>query len=526
MRESARIELRLLCGVSLSHDGKPVPLPASKKTRALLAYLAAAGRPTHRDTLCGLLWDVPDDPRGALRWSLSKLRPLLDTPGRRRLEADRDLIRIDLAGDRVDLFDLRAVTGPALPTTPTEELERQAAQCDIFCEGLDLPRCEGFQAWCIAQREDVRQLRLRLLGELATRLKNEPERALPYARQRVRIDPFNGAARVALIDLLRAAGRRSEAEQQGALAIQALLDAGLDVPAGLRIPAPTSPPAGGSPLGIQHIGFCTTSDGTGIAYSVVGSGPPLVKTANWLNHLDYDWESPIWRHWLRELASHHTLVRYDERGNGLSDWNVADISFAGFLSDLEGVVDAAGLDRFDLLGNSQGCAVSIAYVVKHPHRVRRLILYGGYATGWAKRGTSDEVERRTAMMTLTRRGWGQDNPAFRQMFTTLFFPDATPEQVDWFNELQRMSTSAANAERLQRAFGDIDVRELLPKVNVPTLVLHVQDDAVVPFAAGRNMAMHIPGAQFVALEGRNHLLLEQEPAWPRLVEQLRAFLDG
>lgn len=527
MEQSPRLELSLLSGMSLRSDGRELPLPASKKTRALLAYLAVTQRPAHRDALCSLHWDVPDDPRGALRWSLSKLRPLVDTADRRRLEADRDTVRLDLTGDRVDLFELRAAVGPAMAETDTDTLEAIASRCDVLCEGLDLPRCDGFQAWCIAEREDARRLRLKLLCELAERLKHEPERALPYARQRVQIDPYDAAARAALVELLRAAGRRGEAEQQGALAIRVLTEAGVAIPATLRAaPRPAAPASDESVPKVQHIGFCTASDGTGIAYSCVGSGPPLVKTANWLNHLEYDWESPIWRHWLRTLASNRTLIRYDERGNGLSDWDVKDISFDGFVDDLESVVDAAAVDQFDLLGISQGCSVAIAYAVKHPERVRKLVLFGGYAVGWAKRGEPHEIDRRRAMVTLTREGWGQDNPAFRQMFTTLFFPDATQEQAEWFNELQRRSASPENSERLQEAFGVIDVRDLLAQVTVPTLVLHVRNDAVIPFSAGRDMAMRIPGAQFVALEGRNHLLLEQEPAWPRLVEHLREFLGN
>ena len=188
------------------------------------------------------------------------------------------------------------------------------------------------------------------------------------------------------------------------------------------------------------------------------------------------------------------------------------------------MVDAAGLDQFDLLGISQGCSVSIAYAVRHPERVRRLVLYGGYAAGWRVRATPGEIERREAMQTLTREGWGQNNPVFRQMFTMLFFPGASQEEMTRFNELQRLSTSPANAERLQLAFGDIDVRDLLAQVRVPTLILHAREDALVPFEAGRALAAGIPGAQFVALEGRNHLLLEREPAWSRLLDQVNAFL--
>ena len=287
-------------------------------------------------------------------------------------------------------------------------------------------------------------------------------------------------------------------------------------------------PAGGAPALAQQIRFCAAPDGTQIAYATVGQGPPLIKTANWLNHLEYDWESPVWRHVFQALAKDHRLIRYDERGNGLSDWEVEDISLDAFVSDLETVVDAAGIERFALFGISQGCAISIAYAARHPERVTRLVLYGGYAKGWNKRGSQAEIETREALRTLIRQGWGQENPAFRQTFTSRFIPGGTMEQMQWFNDLQRLTTSPENAVRIDQANGDVDVSELLSQVTAPTLVLHCRDDAVCPFDAGRRMAAGIPGARFVALEGRNHLILEDEPAWPRFLQEVAGFLaeDG
>ena len=202
----------------------------------------------------------------------------------------------------------------------------------------------------------------------------------------------------------------------------------------------------------QEIRFCTAPDGVQLAYSMIGQGPPLMKTGNWMTHLEFDLESPIWRHLYRELAKDHTLVRYDARGNGLSDRTVDEISFDAFVSDLEAVVDAAGLTRFALLGISQGCAVSIAYAVRHPERVSHLILYGGYAVGWNKRArTAAQKEEDAAMLTLMRLGWGKENPAFRQLFTSQFIPGATKEQADWFNELQRITVSGDVAARILEA---------------------------------------------------------------------------
>jgi class 3 adenylate cyclase/pimeloyl-ACP methyl ester carboxylesterase len=277
----------------------------------------------------------------------------------------------------------------------------------------------------------------------------------------------------------------------------------------------------------QQIHFCRSSDGVQIAYSCVGQGPPLVKTGNWMTHLEKDLESPIWRHLWRDLARDNTLIRYDARGNGLSDWEVDEISLDAFVRDLEAVVDAAGVEQFDLIGISQGCAASLAYAVRHPDRVNRLVLYGGYAIGFIKRArTAADREQIAAMLTLTRLGWGQQNPAFRQMFTSQFVPGATKEQEDWFNDLQRFSCSPEVAVRILEANGNTDVTDLLGKVSVPTLVMHAREDCRIPFESGRRMAAGIAGARFVALQSRNHLILEDEPAYPHFRDEIRSFLHG
>lgn len=276
----------------------------------------------------------------------------------------------------------------------------------------------------------------------------------------------------------------------------------------------------------QEIHFCTAPDGVRIAYALAGSGPPLVKAANWLNHLEYDWESPIWSHLLHALAADYRLIRYDERGNGLSDWNANDISFDAFVRDLETVVDAVGLKRFPLLGISQGCPVSIAYAVRNPARVSHLVLYGGYARGRCQRGNSTEIEQADAVQTLMRHGWGQENPAFRQIFTTRFIPNGTSEQMRWFNDLQRITASPDNAARIRRSTDNIDITELLPQIRIPTLVLHCRNDAAIPLEEGRILAAGIPGARLVTLEGCNHLILENDPGGPRLLDEIRDFLEG
>jgi DNA-binding winged helix-turn-helix (wHTH) protein/pimeloyl-ACP methyl ester carboxylesterase len=263
--------------------------------------------------------------------------------------------------------------------------------------------------------------------------------------------------------------------------------------------SPPPAPARAAPALRQDIHFCTAPDGVRIAYAEVGEGRPLVKTANWLNHLEYDWESPVWSPLLHALAEDRRLIRYDARGNGLTDWEVKDLSFDALVRDLETVVDAAGLERFPLLGISQGCAVSIAYCVRHPERVSKLVLYGGYARGRGKRGDPKQIAQDDALVTLMRDGWGKENPAFRQIFTSLFIPGATQEQAQWFNDLQKKTTSPENAVRIRQSHSMIDVSELLPLVRVPTLVLHCRDDAVAPLDEGRRLAAGIPGARLVTL---------------------------
>ncbi len=275
----------------------------------------------------------------------------------------------------------------------------------------------------------------------------------------------------------------------------------------------------------QRIRFCRSSDGTTIAYAEHGIGPTIVKAANWLTHLEYDWRSPVWKHWLEELARGHRVVRYDERGCGLSDREVDDLSIASFVSDLEAVVDAAQLDRFALIGLSQGSAIAIAYAVRHPERVSHVVLFGGYARGRHKRALSREQrEEATLLQSMVRVGWGRPDPVFRRVFTTRFIPGGTVEQLDWFDELQRVSVSPETAARLRACWSQIDVVDLLDAVDVPTLVAHVRGDAVIPFSEGRLLATRIRGARFLPLEGRNHILLEHDPAWPVFLAELREFI--
>jgi pimeloyl-ACP methyl ester carboxylesterase/DNA-binding winged helix-turn-helix (wHTH) protein len=275
----------------------------------------------------------------------------------------------------------------------------------------------------------------------------------------------------------------------------------------------------------QEIRFCVAPDKVRLAYARIGSGLPLVKVANCFNHLDFEWGSPIWHHWVRDLTSGYSLVRYDGRGNGLSDWDAKDISFDAWVRDLETVVDAAGLDKFALMGHSQGGAVAIAYAVKHPERVSHLILWGGYARGAFHRGKAEAIEVRCALEMLVEVNWGKTNPAFYQVVTNLYIPEnATPEDQRWFCDLQQVSVSTGNLVKFMRACDEIDVRHLLPRVAVPTLVLHSDRDRIAPPEEGRILATEIPGARFVPLPSGNHELLAEEPAWQIFRDELALFL--
>lgn len=275
----------------------------------------------------------------------------------------------------------------------------------------------------------------------------------------------------------------------------------------------------------QHIAFCRAADGVRLAYAVAGDGPPLVRAANWMTHLGYDIESPVWRHWVRDMSAGHRFIRYDERGCGLSDWDTDAFTFDDWVTDLESVVEALELDRFPLLGVSQGGAVAVAYAARHPEKVTHLVLCGAYARGRAVRARSEDEKRAAALdLDLARVGWGRDDPAFRQVFAAQFLPDGT--RGDWaaFDQLQRRTTSPENAVRFLEEFARIDVRDEAGQVPCPTLILHSRDDHRVPMRYGEELAALIPDSRLVALASNNHLLTGSEPAWKVFCDEVGAFL--
>ena len=528
------LTIRVLGEFEVFKGKAPQDFPQSRKTRALLAYLILTSRRHRRERLCDLFWDLPDDPRGSLRWSLSRLRSVVDEPGCERIIADREYVFFDPKGARIDLFETRRELAAGANTLSTKRLVHLAEQFrGELLEGLEISDHRDFEAWLLTERETARRTRASLLHVLVQRLYAEgPDEAVRYGKDLIAADPYSVSAHAMLIRALSIAGQREEAARRYEISMKELREGGTkdlepltEAFSSQRTAsrAVAAPQEADKPLE-QEIRFCTTSDGLRIAYATVGEGPPLIKAANWLNHLEYDWDSPIWRHVFRGLARDHRLIRYDARGNGLSDWDVEDISFDAFVRDLESVVEASGVERFPLLGISQGCAISIEYAIRNPGRVTCLVLHGGFAAGWRVYADLSEIARREAMQTLIEHGWGQDNPAFRQVFTSAFIPDGTPEQFRWMNELMRVSTSPQNAIRILEAVSSIDIRQRLPLVRVPTLVLHSRHDGRVSYQRGLDLAHGIPNARLVTLESKNHLLLEHEAESPRFMEAIRAFL--
>jgi pimeloyl-ACP methyl ester carboxylesterase/DNA-binding CsgD family transcriptional regulator len=276
----------------------------------------------------------------------------------------------------------------------------------------------------------------------------------------------------------------------------------------------------------QHIRYVTASDGARLAWADSGTGPVLVKAANWLTHLEYEWESPVWRHWMQFFSAHFRFVRHDERGCGMSEWNGQQLTVDRWTDDLESIIEAAQpSEPVTLLGISQGGVACITYAIRHPERVARMILYGGYARGALRRGTPVRERAYQAMIDLARSDWGNDNPTFRQVFTSRFIPGGSPDQLKWFNELCLKTTSAEIAATLLEARAVMDITASLAEVRTPTLVMHARADQVVPLAEGRLLASSIRGAHFVELDSCNHVLLEHEPAWQRLKQEVLAFVQ-
>ena len=414
--------------IVVTRKGDRIEMPKSRKARALLAFLALNDKPVHRSRLSEMFWDKAADPRGGLRWALTRLRKVLG-PEEGWLVADAATVALHC---------------------PAGALDVQAEEADRLLLATESGEHDSYAAWLVKIRETA------------------ASKARPSA-----------AASPSTSELPR-----------------------------------------------QTIRYTSAADGTRIAYAAMGEGRPVMKAANWLTHLDAELEIPEWSGFTIELARRFRLYRYDERGNGLSDWNVDDLSFGAFVSDLECVVETLGLERFPLIGISQGASVSIEYAARHKHKVSGLVLIGGYPAGWRHHANPDMLAKREAEMTLVRHGWGDNSPAYRQIFSHSFFPEADSDTLDRFNEFQRQTTSAENAARFIDTFGDIDVRERLSQIEVPTLVLHCRDDQRIAASVGADLAARIPRAELQTLPSRSHLPHPGEAAFDIMIGEVESFLNG
>lgn len=516
------VEIRLLGPFQVVLDGRPVPdILWARRDAASLVKLLALRRDgqLHREQVMDLLWQDLGVDEAAPR-----LHKAAHFARRALSRADAVVLR----GEMVSLLPGETVT------VDVDDFERSAQAALAGGSAADaaavLDRHPGeplpadlYAAWADEPRERLAGLRDRLLRqarrwrEILEQDPTDESAHLELMRELVHNGDRHGAIRQ--FESLDRALRRELGTEPGPEAtklrdelVEALRDVGSMTPAEVgRLE--------------QEIRFCRTEDGVTIAYASSGNGPPLVRAANWLTHVDHDWNSSVWRHWLVDLSRKHRLIRYDERGCGLSDWDIEPPTFESWVRDLEAVVDSAGVDRFPLLGISRAGPVAIAYATRHPDRVSKLILYGTYVQGRVARATDDEqVRLHRAQVELARLGWGRDDPTFRQVFTSQFMPEASRELWDEFNELQRRTVSAENAALILEVGASVDVRGEAAKLQVPTLVLHARDDRRAPFEQGRLAASLIPDSRFVALESCNHILLADEPAWPVFLREVESFL--
>lgn len=516
------IDIGLLGPFSVRVDDRQVPAAAwSRRDAAALVKLLALrpGRQMHREQVMDALW--PD-------LAVDEAAPRLHKAAHYARKALGRGDGIVLRGELVHLLPEVPVTVDVaeferLASDALADGSRAAAEAVLDRYGGEPLPAEVYTDWAQESRDHLAAWRTRLLCQ-ARRW-----------HELLRQDPTDEHVHLELVRDLAEAGDRKAALEQYDRMVEALRDElGMEPgPAAVRLREELEAITPSPRLQIlaevgrleQEIRFCTARDGVTLAYACSGSGLPLVKAANWMTHVDHDWHSPVWRHWLVDLSRGRRLVRYDERGCGLSDWDIRAPSFESWVLDLETVVDEAGLDRFALLGISQGAGVAVAYAVRHPERVSRLLLYGGYARGRIARAESVEEKRiHELQVELASLGWGTDDPAFRQVFTAQFMPGASKELWQQFNDLQRRTTSPENASRVLDVAAYTDVVPLLPKVQAPTLVMHARNDHRVPFSEGRLLASGIPDSRFVALESDNHILLADEPAWPVFLEEVEAFL--
>jgi DNA-binding SARP family transcriptional activator/pimeloyl-ACP methyl ester carboxylesterase len=514
-----RVEIRLLGRFEVAVEGRAVPPGAwtRRHAAALVKLLALApDRRLHREQVMDALWPDVDSDTAATR--LHKAAHY----ARKALAADDAVV---LARAMVMLLPDAEV---AIDVATFEVAAREGRiEEALACHTGDLLPEDPYEQWAFVPRERVRLCHRQVL------------RAAQRWDELVQLDPTDEGAHVGRIAQLLEVGDAAGARRQFAALERALHDElGIGPSSealalyerahrdGVVSNGPARDPRH-SDLAEQTIRFCATPDGVRLAYAVSGAGPPLVKASNWLTHLDYDWASPVWSHWWRGLSAHYTLIRYDERGCGLSDWDVDDFDLDAWVRDLETVVDTLGIEQFPLLGISQGGPIAIRYAARHPERVTRLVLYGTGAQGRrVKARTPEELESLDALVALMRLSWGTDQPLFRTLFTGMFMPEAPIEQWRAFDELQRKTASPQNAARLWEGFQRIDVLEEARSLRLPTLILHARNERNRPYADAAALAAAITGSRLVALEGSNHILQRDEPAFAQFLDDVTRFLEA
>jgi pimeloyl-ACP methyl ester carboxylesterase/DNA-binding SARP family transcriptional activator len=521
------VELRLLGRFEVVVDGLAVPSSRwSRRSAAGLVKLLALspGRRLHREQVMDALW--PDAP-------LEMLVPRLHKAAHFARKATAVEGSVVLADDVVALFpeadvdiDVDAFEAAAVHALSTADPADVDAALLLW--GGDLLPDVPYEPWAFHPRQRV-QLRHRDLLRRAQRWV-----------ELVALDPTDEEAHVGIMRELLDGGDRAGVRRQFDLLERTLRDELAIGPSteaeelrqrAMEGRAPSSPRTTGyrrhSNLGTQSIHFCSTLDGVRLAYALSGDGPALVKASNWLTHLDYDWESPVWSHWWQGLSRHHRLIRYDERGCGLSSWDVDEFTLDAYVRDLETVVDALGLERFPLLGISQGGAIAITYAARHPDRVTSLVLYGTGVRGRRRKAETDAQHRELdALAELMRVSWGADEPGFQRVYNARFMPEGPLEQWRAFDELQKKTASPENAVRLWQSFQLNDVTDAARSLSIPTLILHARDERLRPFADAEQLAELIEGSRLVPLDSPNHILQAGEPAFAEFLDELERFLAG
>jgi DNA-binding SARP family transcriptional activator/pimeloyl-ACP methyl ester carboxylesterase len=519
------VSIRLLGGFEVAIDGRIVPSTAfARRDSSLLVKLLALNptRRLHREQAVDALW--PEAEVAATGNRLHKAAHFVR-------KATGVVESVVLADGTVALFPDAEVT---VDVTAFDEMAARAmrtgeaavAERAVALYGGELLPHDPYESWAFNVRQRLSMRHRELL------------RALHRFDEIVAIDPADESAHVGIMQRMLEGGDHAGVRRQFELLCHVLdeqlglgpSDEAVSLNDRAQRATPRTVPAAlaprFAPLATQVVQRCRTADGTRLAFATSGTGPPLVKASNWLTHLDYDWHSPVWRHWWQALSQRHLLVRYDERGCGLSDWDVDESSYTldAWVEDLETVVDALGLERFPLLGISQGGPIAITYAARHPERVSHVVVYG--TCGRATWDHASEQRRRelAALGELIRVSWGSDAPGFRQIYDAKFLPDGPLETWRAFDELQRRSTSPRNAHRLWRAFGSLDCSEAARRLDVPTLILHGAGDQVWSIGEAEELRALIDGSRFVVLDSRNHILQADEPAFGRFVDELEQFI--